>query len=215
MRIPKKRRSATAAEFWSAMRAGDERRRASDERLDRLFAEVAQQQKEIAQRQEETDRIIKETALQMEETDRKISKLGDRFGEAVEYMVKPNLVEKFRELGFLFTKIYTETAIKDETNNIKAEVDLTLEDGDKVMLVEVKSKPSIKDIKEHTERMGKVRRHADLHEDRRKYLGAVAGLVMKENVQEYALRNGFYVIEPSGDTFNIIEPKGEYRIREW
>jgi hypothetical protein len=56
--------------------------------------------------------------------------------------------------------------------------------------------------------MEKVRLHADLHEDKRKYLGSVAGMVINENVREFALKNGFYVIEPSGDTFNITEPKG-------
>jgi hypothetical protein len=29
------------------------------------------------------------------------------------------------------------------------------------------------------------------------------------------MKNGFYVIEPSGDTFSIIEPEGKYRPREW
>ena len=29
-------------------------------------------------------------------------------------------------------------------------------------------------------------------------------------VSVYALKNGFYVVEPSGDTFTIIEPKGKY-----
>jgi hypothetical protein len=163
----------------------------------------------------ETDRIVKEvarrqeeTARQMKATDDKISKLGDRFGEMIEYMVKPNLVDKFRELGFVFTKIYPEANIKDEKNNILAEIDLTLEDGDQVMIVEVKSKPSIKDVKDHVARMEKVRLHADLHGDKRKYLGSVAGMVISENVREFALKTGFYVIEPSGDTFNIIEPKG-------
>jgi hypothetical protein len=177
-------------QVWTAIQAGNER----SERLDRLFEEVAQQ---------------------MKATDDKISKLGDRFGEMIEYMVKPNLLDKFRELGFVFTKIYPEASIKDEKNNILAEIDFTLEDGDQVMIVEVKSKPSIKDVKDHITRMEKVRLHADLHGDKRKYLGSVAGMVINENVREFALKNGFYVIEPSGDTFNIIEPKGKYHPREW
>jgi hypothetical protein len=191
-------------QVWTAIQAGNER----SDRLDRLFEEVAR-------RQEETARQIKATELQMKKTDEKISKLGDRFGEMIEYMVKPNLIDKFRELGFVFTKIYPEASIKDEKNNILAEIDLTLEDGDTVMIVEVKSKPSIKDVKDHLARMEKLRLHADLHGDKRKYFGSVAGMVIKENVQEFALKNGFYVIEPSGDTFNIIEPQGEYRPREW
>jgi hypothetical protein len=63
--------------------------------------------------------------------------------------------------------------------------------------------------------MGIMRRHADLHGDARKYLGAVAGMVVGDNVRKFALKSGFYVIVPSGDTFDIIEPSGEYRPREW
>jgi hypothetical protein len=161
----------------------------------------------------ETDRIVKEVAERQKETDRQIGKLGDRFGEMVEYMVLPNLVNKFRELGFVFTKAYPHATIEDEKNKIIAEIDITLENGDKVMIVEVKSKPSMKDITDHVERMRKVRHHADLHDDKRKYLGAVAGMVINKNTKEFIHKNGFYVIEPSGETFTIIPPDG--KPKEW
>jgi hypothetical protein len=191
-------------QVWAALMENREQLRETD----RMVKETDRIVKEVARRQEET-------AQQMKATDDKISKLGDRFGEMIEYMVKPNLIDKFRELGFVFTKIYPEANIRDEKNNILAEIDLTLEDGDKVMIVEVKSKPSIKGVKDHVARMEKLRLHADLHGDKRKYLGSVAGMVINENVREFALKNGFYVIEPSGDTFTIIEPKGKYHPREW
>jgi hypothetical protein len=58
-----------------------------------------------------------------------------------------------------------------------------------------------------------MRVYADLHGDRRKFIGTVAGVVMTPNAKKYALEQGFYVIEPSGETFNIIPPKG--KPREW
>jgi hypothetical protein len=157
---------------------------------------------------QETDRIVKENA-------RQIGKLGNRFGEMVEYMVKPCLVEKFRELGFVFEKASRDTTIKDEKNNIITEVDFFLENGDKVMIVEIKSKPTTDDITDHIERMEKVRKHASLHHDKRKYLGAIGGMVMSDNEKAFALKNGFYVVEPSGETFNITAPEGIYSVREW
>jgi hypothetical protein len=45
------------------------------------------------------------------------------------------------------------------------------------MIVEVKTKPYIGDITEHLERMKKIRSYADLHNDKRKFLGAIAGMV--------------------------------------
>jgi hypothetical protein len=168
--------------------------------------------KENAQRQEEATRELKEA---QKETDRQIGKLGNRFGEMVEYMVVPNLITKFHELGFVFEKAYRDTVIKNKSNNIYAQIDITLENGDKVMIVEVKSKPVTTDITDHIERMEKVRAHADLHNDNRKYLGAVAGMVFNDNEKIFAMKNGFYVIEPSGETFTITEPKGDYSPREW
>jgi len=38
-------------------------------------------------------------------------------------------------------------------------------------------------------------------------------VVITENVKEYALGKGFFVIEPSGETFNIIPPNGQPK--EW
>jgi hypothetical protein len=171
---------------------------------------------------QETDRLIKETGLQMKETDRQIKEtdkrvggLTNRFGEIVEYMVVPNLVAKFRDLGFEFTRVAQDIEITDREHDIFTEVDAFLENGDKVMIVEIKTKPNIDDINDHAERMAKLRSYADLRNDKRKYLGAVAGVVFGERTCDYALKNGFYVVEPSGETFRIIRPDGKYRPREW
>jgi len=81
------------------------------------------------------------------------------------------------------------------------------------MLVETKATLTTEDVNEHIERLEKMRKYADLHGDKRTFLGAVAGVVMTTNVKEYALKQGFYVIEPSGETFNIIPPSG--KPKEW
>jgi len=161
---------------------------------------------------QETERQMKESN---ERLNKQLGKLGGRFGEMIEYMVLPNLVHKFRDLGFEFTKAYHSAEFKDYKNNIVTEVDITLEDGDKVMFVEVKSKPDINDIKDHVERMEKMRRHGDLHGDKRKFLGAIAGMVFIDDVKIFAMKNGFYLIVPSGETFDITVPEGEYSPREW
>jgi hypothetical protein len=61
----------------------------------------------------------------------------------------------------------------------------------------------------------KVWAYADLHGDKRVYLGAVAGVVFSESEKTYALKRGFYVIEPSGDPFSITKPEGKYHPHEW
>ncbi|MDR2792690.1 MAG: hypothetical protein LBB61_03355, partial [Treponema sp.] len=117
-------------------------------------------------------------------------------------------------LGFTFTKATNAKVAKGE-HAILAEIDALLENGDTVMAVEIKSKPTTDDIDDHITRMEKVRRYADLHGDTRKYLGALAGVVFSDGAKTYTLKNGLYVVEPSGDTFNITEPKGSYHPRVW
>jgi chromosome segregation ATPase len=174
--------------------------------------------KEIRQQMQETDRLMKETFDQMDERSKRLDKqlgdLGNSFGDMVEYMVIPNLLAKFEQMGFTFTKA-NRTAIKDREHDIFTEVDALLENGDRVMAVEIKNKQKTDDIDDHIERMGKLRKHADLHNDKRVYLGAAAGVVFSESAKNYALKNGLYVIEPSGDTFNITAPAGAYHPREW
>jgi hypothetical protein len=123
-------------------------------------------------------------------------------------------VEKFGELDFTFTKA-NRTEIVDRKHDIITEIDALLENGDTVMVVEIKTKPNSDDIDDHIERMKKMRKYADLHDDKRKYLGAMAGVVFGESEKIYALKKGFYVIEPSGETFKITEPKGLYHPHVW
>jgi hypothetical protein len=177
--------------------------------------ETDRQMKETAERMKETDAQIKETKELVKETSRQIGKLGNRFGETLEYMIVPNLVAKFKELGFVFEKTHRDTKIEDREHGIFAEIDVFLENGDRAMVVEIKTKPKVEDIDDHIERMEKLRRYADLHNDNRKYLGAIGGVVFDDSEKTYALKKGFYVIEPSGDTFTITEPKGSYYPHEW
>jgi hypothetical protein len=169
--------------------------------------------KEVAENQKETDRQMKETDRQIKEYNKRFGDFTNRFGEVVEYMIAPNLREKFRELGLDFPKANSGTRVSDYDNNIHFEIDVMLENGDKALLVEVKTNLTTEDVKEHIARLEKMRKYADLHGDKRAFLGAVAGVVMTSNVKEYALGQGFYVIEPSGETFNITPPNGQPK--EW
>jgi hypothetical protein len=175
---------------------------------DRKFQETDRSFQELRERMKDTDR-------QMKETDKKVGELTSRFGDMVEHMVVPNLLAKFKELEFTFEVATRDYKIADEKNGIFVEVDAFLQNGDKVMIVEIKATPAAKDVSDHIKRMEKLRKYADLHKDSRKYLGALAGVVTSDSVKNNALKNGFFVVVPSGDTFNIIRPEGRYHVREW
>jgi hypothetical protein len=198
----------TDKKFQETDRKFQETDRKRIQEADKRFQEIREQMKE-------TDRRIKETAKQMKETDKKVGELTNRFGDMVEHMVVPNLLAKFKELEFTFEVATRDYKIADEKNRIFVEVDAFLQNGDKVMIVEIKATPTTKDVSDHIARMEKLRKYADLHRDSRKYLGAIAGVVTSDSVKNNALKNGFFVVVPSGDTFNIIRPEGKYHVREW
>ena len=163
---------------------------------------------------QELRKFQEETTQQMKETDRKGGELTKRFGDGVEHMVVPNLVTKFNELGYEFGKSAPNMKFRDIEHGIFAEADAYLENGNCVMIVETKVTPTIEDVKDHIERMEKIRKYVDLLNDKRTYLGAIAGVVMNENVREYILKQGFYAVVPSGETFSIISPDHN-KLRKW
>ncbi|MDR0643932.1 MAG: hypothetical protein LBG05_03310 [Treponema sp.] len=191
---------------------------------DRRFQECAEQ---LAEQHKETERAVKELAEQHKETERTITKmnrelnqaigkLGNRFGELVEHLVSPNLLEKFKVLGYAFGKSSPRVKYKDvNTGEILAEVDALLENGDCALAVEIKADPSIEDVKDHIKRMETLRGYADAHNDRRDYLGAIAGGIVGNNVKNYALKNGFYVLEQSGDTMSIAAVPEAWEPKRW
>jgi hypothetical protein len=176
------------------------------EETDRQMKETDRQMKELAESQKETGRVMRENSRMLGEYSR-------RFGEVVEHMIAPNLRERFRDLGLDFEQTNSGTRVHDHKNNLHFEIDFLLENGGKAMLVEVKTRLLTEHVKDHIERLEKMRKYADLRGDKRAFLGAVAGVVMSDNVKEYALKQGLYVIEPSGETFAITQPAG--KPREW
>ena len=200
-------------------RQKEEYERRQEEYERRREEEARQRKEENDRRHEENERRHEEFTRDMQRIHKKLSKdlghLGNRYGDLVESLVTPNLLKKFEALGFTFNNIHRHSKIGNKEHNIFTEVDALLENGDKVMVVEIKSKPDSSDIKEHIERMEKLRKIADLRSDKRVFLGAIAGAVFNDNEKTFALKTGFYVIEPSGKTFNIIAPEGECSPREW
>ena len=76
------------------------------------------------------------------------------------------------------------------------EIDVMLENGGKAMLVEVKTKLISDHVNAHIGHLEKMRKYADLHGNKRTFLGAVAGVVIPDDIRKLAFNNGLFVIEP-------------------
>jgi hypothetical protein len=176
--------------------------------------ELRESQKEAALRLKETERIMKESSERLkEEMNNRIGSLTNLFGDVTEAMIAPKICEKFEELGLVFPQANPNARFNDRVNKISFEVDIMLENGDKAMLIEAKTKLTTARIDYHIERMEKMRKYAQLRGDKRAFLGTVAGIVVTDEVKEYALRQGFYFIEYAGDNFFITSPNG--KPKEW
>ena len=165
---------------------------------------------EVAQNQKETDRILKEKNAEFYE---KLGHLTNLFGDVTEAMVAPKICEKFEEFGLYFPQANPNVRINDRRRNISFEIDIMLENGDKAMLIEVKTKLTIERINYHLNRLEKMRKYADLRGDKRTFLGAVAGIVVTDKARNYALSKGLYFIEYKGENFHITPPSG--KPKEW
>jgi len=172
---------------------------------------------EVGKKQEETDRQLKETDRMLKRhaksANKRLGALTNLFGDMTEAMVAPKICKKFEEFGLYFPKANPNSRLDDWVNEISFEVDIMLENGEKAMLIEAKTKLTEERIDKHILRLGKMRKYADLHGDKRTFLGAVAGIVVTDEIKKYALDQGFYFIEYAGETFYITAPKD--KPKEW
>jgi len=186
-----------------------------------LFQEVGKKQeetdrliKEFRESQKETERILKEDSQRLkDELNTKIGSLTNLFGDVTEAMIAPKICEKFEDFGFSFLRANPNVRFNDRVNKLSFEVDIMLENGEKAMLIEVKTKLTIERVDKHILRLEKMRNYANLHGDKRIFLGAVAGIVVTDEIRDYALSQGFYFIEYAGETFYITSPKD--KPKEW
>ena len=176
-----------------------------------MFQELKEQQKETARQMRETDERMKETDARLKKTEALIKRngkqmgdLNNRFGELAEHLVAPGIAKRFNELGYHFDSILPGgQRILDDEGKIKAEIDLLLENQNSIVAIEVKTKPTLKDIDHHVRRLEILREHRDKWHDERKIYGAIAGAIFGSEEKAATRNAGLYVVEQSEDTMKI------------
>ncbi len=182
------------AEVWAAFRETDRRFRETDARLDKRFAETdARLDKRFA----ETDALLSQ---RFAETDRQIRKLsgelGMEWGRMVEALVEPAALRLFQDRGIEVRYVFRRAKAKIDGRVM--ELDLLLENGDTVVVVEVKSRLKRDDVDRFLERLAKFLEFFSRYRGYRVY-GGVAGLDVSADVARYAYRQGLFVINAVGD----------------
>jgi len=160
------------------------------------------------------EKYEKEMAELRRELNKSIGGIGDSFGRFTEGMYNAGLLKKFRKCGFSFSK-QANNAKYYKDNKIIAEIDSILENGEYVMLVEIKVELSIRDVNEHIKRISVIRQYMDERDDARKIVGAVAGGTVPEEVVKYAQGKGLYVIVQSGAVAKIADAPDGFKAQEF
>lgn len=225
--------SAAADEIWALLREAAEARKETErmfqeterrfQETERRFQETERLMKEQSQdfqetklflkaQSEETNRKMQETDRKMQETDRKIKevttsigRLGNKLGDFVEEMVRPAAVRLFQEQGIAVHEVHQNVSARRVDGAIEVDL-LVVNDGDAVA-IECKSTLGIDDVNEHLARLGKLKQLLPTYANKR-VLGAVTGMVIPDNVAQYAYRNGLYVIGQTGDHLQIRNDAG-------
>jgi hypothetical protein len=189
----------------------------TEKAIDRVSAQHEETKKSlqeyINEGRKERKKLSKQIGIlgkQMGILGKQMGTLGNRFGEITEHMVFPAVVKRFNELGYNFNfEFEGNCKVRDKNNQIIAEIDIYLENGTTIAVVEVKTKPDLNDIGKHIQRIEKLKQNRkEKNEPSKKLIGAIAGAIFPKEVKEAALEVGLYVLVQSGDTMKLEIPEG-------
>jgi hypothetical protein len=190
--------------------------REQSQETERLLREQSQETERLLREQsQETERLLREQSQKTEQLIQRVSqqigKLGNRLGEFVEWQVRPAVVRLFQERGIEVHQFFPEVSLQQDGEGF--EIDLLVINNTEAVLVEVKSKLSQADVDEHLERLAKFKQFMPRYGDVRA-MGAVAGMVVPEEVARYAYRRGLFVLAQSGDSVVILNDD-RFRPQTW
>ncbi len=179
----------------------------------KLFKETSAQFKEtdarLSQQFKETDALL---SRQFKETGEQIRQLeglfGSQWGKMLEALVKPGALRLFQDWGVDVHRRYERSV--SQINGRTMELDLLLENGDDVVVVEVKSTLKVADVQEFLVDLDQFLDFFPQHRDKSIY-GAVAGLTIDEYADRYAYRQGLFVLSVTGDGLVRILNNDQFR----
>ncbi|MFO1433982.1 MAG: DUF3782 domain-containing protein [Candidatus Competibacteraceae bacterium] len=178
---------------------------------ERRFQENERRSQEADRRSQELDRRFQETDRRLRELDKQIGRLGNRLGDFVQEMVAPSVVQLFAERGLQVRQLARNVQAK--LNGQAMQIDLMVMNDDAVVLVEVKSALSVDNVNEHLQRLAGFKTIFPRYADAR-VMGAVASMVIPDNVASYAYHQGLFVLGQRGETMQILND-AQFQPRTW
>jgi hypothetical protein len=178
-------------------------------------------QAETAEQMKETKSLIEKNAQEMEKLKKTVERvtanvggLNRSLGELIETLIAAHLWEQFPEYNL--KRAYQRAPIFDENNRTMTDIDILLSNTDTVIAVEVKRQlDDRRDVDDHLRRMERISAYPPAEVRGKKMLGAMAGGVVDDDTRRYAYESGFFVLELTGDTVQLIPPPDGFVPQKW
>ena len=167
---------------------------------------IAESQKKAALEMEEQRKKDKlEAKREKKKYDKEMKELRGLFtsqwGALMESLVEGDLVPLLQKRNIPVT--HTQTRLQGRHNGEHVEFDILAENGEEVVVVEVKTTLRPEDVAHFLGQLGKFTTYRPLYKARKIY-GAVAFLKADKSVQVHAERQGLFVIRATGSSASIV-----------
>ena len=162
---------------------------------------------------EEQEKAAKEMKEQRNEIDQRLKELAGLFtsqwGALMESLVEGDLVPLLQARGI--TVRYTHTRMRGRCDGEHYEFDILAENGEELVVVEVKTTLRAEDVAQFLGKLGKFTVYAPGYQGKKIY-GAVAYLKTDASVVVHAERQGLFVIRATGNSASIVN-EADFRPR--
>ena len=175
----------------------------TNDELKHLVASLAVSQKETDAQMKATDAQMKATDAQLKATDKKLDKVARMLGGIGEN--QGDIAEDFFYNSFVKNNCLGEIVFDDITKNmfkhrgnLQEEYDLFLTNGESIVLIEVKYKAHLNDIKKLERKINNFKKLFPHYRGYKLY-GAMASFYFNQDTKKELLNQGYFIIERSGD----------------
>jgi hypothetical protein len=200
--------------------AESERQR-ENERIERIESEKQREKQREIERIEFTKKLEADKAASdrefkrfQRELGRKLGEFSDVLGLYAEAQTKERIRKMFTKRGIELRSMTTHYVEEDGKGGFLYEIDILLYNTLYAIAVEVKNHLKKDDVDDHLARLDKCISSPPRGTEGKILLGAVATMIVSQEVETYAKRKGFYVIKPSGKSVKIAND-AHFKHREW
>ena len=165
----------------------------------------------MQERHAETEKSLEQLSLKLAQVTSHLGNLGSRWGEFVEGLVAPACIRLFAERGVRVDELYSR--VKKTVNGEHMEIDLLVANTIDAVVVEVKSHLTVEDVLHHLKQLNRFKTFFPRYASCRLF-GAVAGVVIDSQADQFAINQGLFVIVQAGEGV-VLANDPQFSPRVW